>query len=126
MTSNGEGRRGPAVEDSEGAYRAILYPMHWATEQDRPSSAAFDEDVFSVDLKSRTTPGETAARFRMVINLVEFSCGDARSLGFDTRDERDDIAPDNAAHAHVYFVLDKKQRKKQAKKLALACKKVPF
>jgi hypothetical protein len=117
---------GPPVPDAEDAYRAILTPSHWVAESNRPSSAAFDDEVFSVDLKSRTTPRETASRVRMALNLVEFNCGEARALGFDTRDERDEIAPENQAHAHVYCTLGKSQRKKQARKLALACKIVPF
>jgi hypothetical protein len=48
---------GPLVDDSEDAYRAILYPLQWAEAQNRPSSAAFDDEVFSVDLKSKTTQG---------------------------------------------------------------------
>jgi hypothetical protein len=115
---------GPQVDDSEDVYRAILYPEQWAAEQNRPSSAAFDDMVFSVDLKSRTTPRETASRFRMTLSLVEFNCGDARALGFDTRDERDEKFPENRAHAHVYCLLEKNQRKKQARKLAKACKVV--
>src|ERR1700729_4054360 len=91
----GDAMYGPPVDDSEAAYRAILYPQHWADAQNRPSSAAFDDDVFSVDLKSRTTPEETVARFRMVLNLVEFHCGLARAIEFDTRDERDEKRPEN-------------------------------
>jgi hypothetical protein len=109
------------VDDSEDAYRAILYPQHWAEMQNRPSSAAFDDEVFSVDLKSRTTPEETVARFRMVLKLVEFNCGAARALEFDTRDERDEKHPENRAHAHVYFVGQEKSRKKQARRLAESC-----
>lgn len=44
------------VADHEGVYRAILYPHWWPDGISRPSSAAFDEEVFSVDVKSRTTP----------------------------------------------------------------------
>ncbi len=117
---------GSPIPDAEDAYRAILTPAHWVSEENRPSSAAFDDEVFSVDLKSRTTPQETASRFRMTLNLVEFNCGGARALGFDTRDERDDIAPENLAHAHVYCILGTSQRKKQARKLALACKVIAF
>jgi hypothetical protein len=111
---------GPLVEDSEDAYRAILYPRHWAEGHNRPSSAAFDDEVFSVDLKSRTTPRKTAARFRMTLHLVEFPCGEARTLGFETRDERDPEQPDNDAHAHVYYRGGVK-RKTQARKLAELC-----
>ena len=69
---------GPLVDDSEDVYRAILYPLQWAESQNRPSSAAFDDDVFSVDLKSRTTPQRTASRFRMTLHLVEFNSREVR------------------------------------------------
>lgn len=67
-----------------------------------------------------------ASRFKITLNIVEFNCGEARNLGFDTRDERDEIAPENLAHAHVYCELGPSRRKKQAKKLALACQSVAF
>ena len=111
---------GPLVDDSEDAYRAILYPLQWAESQNRPSSAAFDDEVFSVDLKSRTTPQKTASRFRITLHLVEFNCGRARELGFETRDELDDAQPGNDAHAHVYYRGTAK-RKTQARKLAGLC-----
>jgi len=116
---------GPPVEDSEDAYRAILYPMHWAEGQNRPPSAAFDDEVFSVDLKSRTTPRRTAARFRITLHLVEFNCGEAKNLGFETRDELDPEQPENEAHAHVYYRGTAK-RKTQARKLAGFCIVVPL
>jgi hypothetical protein len=93
-------------------------------EQNRPSSAAFDDEVFSVDVKSRTTPQQTASRFRNVIRLAEFNCGQARAIGFETRDELDPLQPDNLAHAHVYFLSSPRQRKKQARKLAQMCREV--
>src|SRR5690242_16114036 len=61
---------GPSVDDSEDAYRAILYPWQWVANLNRPSSAAFDEEVFSVDLSSRSTPGQTRNRFQFVVELV--------------------------------------------------------
>ncbi|MBV8313584.1 MAG: hypothetical protein JOZ53_01360 [Planctomycetaceae bacterium] len=119
---------GPLLNDAENVYRAILYPHWWVEEEGRPSSAAFDEEIFSVDVKSRTTPGETAARFRNVNRLVEFNCGQARAIGFETRDEPDQNQPDNIAHAHVYFLnystLVKNQRKKKARRLANLCQEV--
>ena len=81
---------------------------------------AFDDEVFSVDRKSRTMPEKTAARFRMTLYLVEFTCGQARSLGFETRDELDANQPGNDAHAHVYYRGPLK-RKAQARKLAGLC-----
>lgn len=114
---------GPPVPDREDVYRAILYPYGWVEERNRPSSAAFDADVFSVDLKSRTTPQQTAARFRGVSRLAEFNCGQARQVDFDTRDELDPDRPDNLAHAHVYFTGGS-GRKSRAKRLAEMCREV--
>lgn len=116
------------VDDAEDAYRAILYPWQWVEHLNRPSSAAFDEEVFSVDLASRTTPKQTRSRFQSVIELVAFHCGAARSIGFETRDELDPLRPDNPAHAHVYLVgycdLSAKQRKAKARRLADLCWRV--
>jgi hypothetical protein len=57
-----------------------------------------------------------------------FNCGQARRLGFETRDELDPAQPDNLAHAHVYFLgydtFNEKQRKKKARQLAEICKEV--
>lgn len=116
---------GPPVAGHEDAYRAILYPWQWNEAGNRPSSAAFDEEVFSVDVASRTTPAATRSRFRMVLQLVQFNCGRARAIGFDTRDELDPNFPENMAHAHVYFLdygqFPKPQRKKRARKLVDLC-----
>jgi hypothetical protein len=117
---------GPPLEDSEDVYRAILHPWQWTPEQNRPSSSAFDDDVFSVEIKSRTRPEGTASRKNMVLNIVEFNCGEARAFAYDSRDERDQIAPDNIAHAHVYFSPTATGRKGKARKLAKACKLVTF
>jgi hypothetical protein len=116
---------GPPVADEEDVYRAILYPWWWVESENRPSSAAFDYDVFSVDRKSLTTPGKTAARFREISRLVEFNCGKAREIGFDTRDEVDPRNPENLAHARVYF-MSKGGRKGRAKRLAVLCREVPL
>lgn len=117
---------GATVDDAEHLYRAILYPLQWAEGQDRPSTAAFDEEVFSVDIASRTTPDRTKARFRFVLKLVEFNCGQARRIGFETRDERDPSFPENDAHANVYFLdyqaTGESQRKKKARRLAELCR----
>lgn len=122
----GENDPGRLVDDSEYVYRAILYPGWWA--DGRPSSAAFDDDVFSVDRKILTTPKETIARFSMVLRLVEFNCGQAKAIGFETRAEPDPDKPDNKAHAHVYFLeynkLSISGRKKKARKLAGLCSEV--
>jgi hypothetical protein len=119
---------GSLIADSEDVYRAILYPHWWVEEKSRPSSAAFDEAVFSVDVKSKTTPQQTSARFRNVTRLAEFNCGQARAIDFETRDELDPAQPDNLAHAHVYSLgyetFNEKQRKKKARKLAELCREV--
>ena len=115
---------GPPVADDENVYRAILSLPQWAPAYDGPSSAAFDDDVFSVEIASRTTPEGTASRKRSVLRIVEFNCGFARTLGFDTRDERDEIAPHNMAHAHVYPPSE--GRKGKGRQLARACKVVEF
>lgn len=124
-TSSGPG---PLVDDAEDAYRAILYPWQWVEHLDRPSSAAFDEEVFSADLASRTTPEQTRGRFRFVLELVAFNCGGARRIGFETRDEIDALHPENTAHAHVYLIgyrdLSSKQRKAKARRLADLCWRV--
>ena len=112
---------GPPLESHEELYRAITYAYWWLAEARRPTSAAFDHPLFSVDVASRTTPLETLGRFRAGTGLVAFSCGVARQLGFDARDERDPAFPENAAHAHVYFTGSRSQRKKRARKLADAC-----
>lgn len=114
---------GPVVPDDEDVNRAVLYPHWWKADVQRPSSAAFDAAVFSVDVASKTTPAETLARFNPGTGLVQFNCGEARTLGFDTRDEPDDQFPDNVAHAHVYFEyyaeLKRSRRKRRARDLAL-------
>jgi hypothetical protein len=86
--------------------------------------------IFSVDRKILTTPRETVARFKEVLRLVEFNCGKAREIGFETRDELDPNKPDNKAHAHVYFLeyheLGKNGRKKKARRLVALCHEVPL
>ena len=119
---------GPLLADTEDVYRAILYPHWWVEEKHRPSSAAFDEEIFSVDVKSKTTPQQTAAHFQNVTRIAEFNCGEGRGIGFESRDESDPNQPDNLAHAHVYFLnyhaTNPTQRKKKARKLAEKCKEV--
>ena len=119
---------GSLVADTEDVYRAILYPHWWPDGMNRPSSAAFDDPIFSVDVKSRTTPRQTAARFRNVTRIAEFNCGQGTRIGFETRDELDPAQPDNLAHAHLYFLgydtFNEKQRKKKARQLAEICKEI--
>ena len=114
-------RSGPAVADHEDLYRAITHPNWWKPEERRPSSAAFSIPKFSVDIASLTTPDETLARVRHIApdpGLVQFNCGEARQLDFDTRHEPDENYPDNHAHAHVYCNMPNNQRKKRAQALA--------
>jgi hypothetical protein len=127
---------GPPVPDAEDAYRAVLVADHWKTEESRPSSALFDDDVLSAELCSRALPSETVgrmiARNKKVLRLVRFNCGQARQIGFDTRDERDQVDPGNKAHVHVYNTwfdmqdLSNNQRKRKAKRMSELCTEVPF
>lgn len=128
--------RGPLVDDADFAFRAILTPTHWCAAEDRPSTAAFDDDYFSVDLKSRSTPAETVRRKidegKTVHFLVEFNCGEARVHGFETRDEPDLDQPNNPVHAHVYNIryneqgFGSKRRKTQIREFIKICRKVGF
>lgn len=120
-----ESQRGPLLADEETVYRALLYPSWFSEKDQRVSSAAFDDPVFSVDRASKCTPHESAARFRNVNRVAEFQCGPARSIGFEVRDELDPDHPENLAHAHVYFLeydcLKTKYRKAKARRLAELC-----
>jgi len=115
---------GPRVGDHEDLYRAITYKYWWNAQRGRPSSAAFNYPVFSVDIASLTTPAQTLGRFCVGSGLVAFNCGEAAKLGFDARHEKDENFPNNDAHAHVYCEFPNKQRKKQARKLAETCQLV--
>src|SRR5688572_19103663 len=119
---------GPPVADHEDAIRAILAPEQWSAAESRPSSAAFDDDFFSVDIASLTTYVAVRARFRQIFKLVQFNCGLARLIEFYSHHEPDPQFPDNLAHAHVYFgqyeLLGKKKRKAKARKLADLCRVV--
>lgn len=116
---------GPELDSSEDVFRAILYPNWWLDDENRPTSAAFDDSVFSVDRCSRSTADETKSRFREVTRLAKFNCGEARTIGFDSRDELDQYHPENLAHAHVYFLdyqgLSKKGRKTRCRQLVEIC-----
>ncbi len=101
-------RRGPQVNAGEALYRLITTRDWWVAEELRPSSAAFDEPKFSVNIASRTTVEETTRQLHEDLEILEggivsFVCGRARELGFDARDEPDEQFPDNDAHAHVYY-----------------------
>jgi hypothetical protein len=126
---------GPQVPDDENAYKAVLTMTQWDLSKDLPSSAFFDDDFVSAELCSRATPSETVgrltARNKDVLFLVQFNCGEARKIGFDTRDERDDVDPMNVAHVHVYNTwygseLGAKRRKGMCRKMSALCSKVAF
>ncbi len=55
----------------------------------RPSSGAFSDAYFSVDIVSRVKSIEETANRFPGYGLVEFNCGTVRPIGFDTRDEKD-------------------------------------
>jgi hypothetical protein len=127
-----DSQHGPIVADHEYALRAVLCAAHWFPDEDRPSSALFNNDYFSVDLRSKTTIEESVSRMtangKKVLGMVDFNCGGAREIGFVTRDELDPQQPDNLAHAHTYNTkfeeLGDKARKKHAKKLVEICTRV--
>lgn len=115
--------RGPQVGASENLYRMITTPDWWVADQNRPSSAAFDEPKFSVNVASLTTIEQTARQLREDLHrpaggVVAFNCGRAREHGFDARLERDEHFPANQAHAHVYYDGGRSSRKKNARRLA--------
>lgn len=118
--------RGPQVDADEALYRLITTPDWWVAEQKRPSSAAFDEPKFSVNVASLSTVEETRQQLhdnlkRPEGGIVSFQCGRARELGFDARLERDEAFPNNKAHAHVYYDGTRNSRKKNARRLAQEC-----
>lgn len=117
-------QRGPKVPAAEQVLRSLTKPHYLKPGGDRPTSTAFDENVFSVDRAALTNPKQAASRFRNVTHVAEFNVGVAEGLGFSTHDERDPGFPDNLAHAHVYFskLENGLGRKSAAKRLALACK----
>jgi hypothetical protein len=76
---------------------------------------------------SLTTIEETTRQLHDDLNrpnggIVAFNCGYARSLGFDARQEMDELFPENKAHAHVYYDAGKSSRKKNARRLASQCR----
>jgi hypothetical protein len=120
---------GPPVPDGEDLFRLITTPDWWVAEQNRPSSAAFTAVPFSVNIASLTTLEETLRQLSDDLGhpdggVVAFLCGTARGLGFDTRHEPDPLFPDNTAHAHVYYSGGTSSRKKNARKLADACRTI--
>lgn len=120
---------GPPVPPHEDLYRMITTSDWWVSAEHRPSSAAFDEPKFSVNIASLTTVEETVQQLSVVLQrpkggVVAFNCGRARQLGFDARREADDDYPENGAHAHMYFCGGSSSRKKNARRLAKECRTV--
>lgn len=116
-------KRGPKVPTHEDLYRAILYPSWWKEDRYPPlTTAAFAQNPFSADIASLTTPSRTLARFEEGSGLVAFSCGKARELGFDARQEQDERFPDNEAHANVYCNGARTPSRSMAKNLTQVCR----
>jgi hypothetical protein len=110
---------GPPVADTEDLYRGITTNDWWVPEGNRPSSAAFRFPDFSSDVVSLAgSPEFTLAHLPAGSGIAQFNSGVARALGFDARLEADPEQPENHAHANVYCLLESKQRKKAAQKLA--------
>lgn len=108
---------GPEVPGSETLSRAITSRDWWVAAEQRVSSAAFAFPVFSVDRLSLASPERTLSRFEPGTGLAQFNAGIARRIGFDARQELDERFPDNLAHANVYCVLAKNERKRRAQQL---------
>jgi len=119
--------RGPQVDAADDLYRMITTPDWWVVNAKRPSSAAFDEPKFSVNIASLTTVEETTRQLWEDLNkpdggIIAFNCQRARERGFDARKEPDERFPKNVAHAHVYYDGSKSSRKKNARRLAQQCR----
>jgi hypothetical protein len=118
---------GPAVADDEELYRLITTPDWWVGDYHRPSSAAFNTSPFSVNIASQTTVEATIKQLSDQLGhpdgaVVGFLCVTARSLGFDPRQEPDPHYSTNLAHAHVYYSGGSSSRKRNARRLAEACR----
>jgi hypothetical protein len=123
--------RGPSVDGAEDLHRFITTPDWWVknVQPPRPSSAAFDSPRFSLNVASLTTVEESTRQLHEDLNclrggIVSFNCGVARGFGFDTRQELDENAPNNRAHAHVYYDGTSSSCKKNARELAALCETV--
>ena len=114
---------GPVVTDVENLYRGITTDDWWVSEENRPSSAAFKQPDFSVDIASLAgSVAHTISHLPVGSGVVAFNCGDARVIGFVTRLEPDPEQPQNHAHANVYNSEgSQSRRKKMAAKLIEKC-----
>jgi hypothetical protein len=114
--------RGPEIAPAENLYRIVTVRNGWIDADGGISSAAFNQDWFSVEIESRTGgPEDSITRVPGGCAVIRFNCGCARSVGYDARDERDEQYPDNLAHAHVYLDVGNSQRKKSARRLLEVC-----
>jgi len=112
---------GPVVADDETLFRCLTFYKWYNHAEKRVSSAAFSFPRFSVEIASISgSAAATLAPFLAGTGLASIHCGFAKSLGCDPRQEKDEIRPDNEAHAHVYMPAGDK-RKSAAKKLAESC-----
>ncbi len=112
---------GDPVADHEDLYRCLTHQKWWNEEENRVSSAAYNFPKVSVDVASIAgSPENTLRRFKEGSGLVVFRCEEAKSKGCDVRHERDEITPDNDAHAHVYFPKSSSQRKRAVQHLISA------
>lgn len=111
---------GPTVDDAEDLFRIVTVPA-WVS-SGVVSSAAFNGEWFSVEIVSRTTgPEDSLSRVVGACAVIRFNCGCAKGHGYDIRDERDDVAPANQAHAHVYNLVRNNERKKRARRFIDGC-----
>jgi hypothetical protein len=110
---------GPGVDPADNLFRCITTNDWWVPEQGRPSSAAFKQPDFSIDMESvARTPEYTLRRFPAGCGLVSINYGTAKAIGFVARKEVDPEFPDNLAHANVYnSVTSGNVRKKMAQRL---------
>ena len=118
--------RGPEVDSADELYRAVHLPDWWNSEINRVRSAAFNWPSFSTNIASIIGEAGAIEHLHEVLKcpdggIVGFSCGLAKQLGFDPRQEPDPNYPANNAHANVYYDGSTSSRKRRAKELALAC-----
>jgi hypothetical protein len=114
------GARGPQVDAAEDLHRFITARSFWVVEENRPSSAAFDQPPpISVNVASLTTVEESTRQLREDLGkplggIISVGSGRARRFGFDARHEPENSNP---AHAHLYYDGSNNSRKKNARKL---------
>jgi len=113
---------GPIVPEHEDMFRGITTLDWWVADESRPSSAAFRNPDFSVDIVSlAVSPDHTLAHLRTGSGIVQFNSGEAQGIGLIPRQEPDPDHPENHAHANVYNEGNSNQRKKRAQQLVKLC-----